>query len=180
MPSEVAKLFGSECWVKEAEVRRQGGKKEPPNKHAIYLGPSRDVKHGVKVAFIDYNEKKQVWIISKTEHRALKNVSIINGSMVLKTKPHKEVPSAELEKHLDKTATKGAIAEVYEIYKIHDKRYVGGKAEYKCSWKGYNKNHKTWEPAQNLLRTYMSMAQAKRWWSTRSHIQGALKGATDM
>ena len=70
--------------------------------------------------------------------------------MVLKTKPHKEVPSAELEKHLDKTATKGAIAEVYEIYKIHDKRYVGGKAEYKCSWKGYNKNHKTWEPAQNL------------------------------
>ena len=26
-PSEVAKIFGSECWVKEVEVRRQGGKK---------------------------------------------------------------------------------------------------------------------------------------------------------
>ena len=90
-PSEVAKIFGSECWVKEAEVRRQGGKKEPPNKQAIYLGPSRDVKHGVKVAFIDYNDKKQLWIISKVEHRALKNVRVVNGSMVLKTRPHKEV-----------------------------------------------------------------------------------------
>ena len=84
------------------------------------------------------------------EHRALKNVRVVNGSMVLKTRPHKEVSTAELEKHLDKTAAKGAVADVYEVNKIHDKRYVGGKAEYKCSWKGYNKNHKTWEPAKNL------------------------------
>ena len=39
------------------------------------------------MAFIDYNDKKQLWILSKVEHRASKNVRVVNGSMVLKTRP---------------------------------------------------------------------------------------------
>ena len=39
---------------------------------------------------------------------------------------------------------------MYEVDKIHDKRVVNGDVEYKVSWKGYSKNHKTWEPKNNL------------------------------
>ena len=102
-----------------------------------------------KVAFIDYNEAKQVWIISPTEHRHTKNIQVINGNMVLKTKPHTTATAKELEGYLDKTT--GDIAPIYEVEKIHDRRLVSGEVEYKVSWKGYAKSHKTWEPAENLV-----------------------------
>ena len=40
---------------------------------------------------------------------------------------------------------------MYEVQRIHDKRIKNGNIEYKVSWKGWNKNNKTWEPKENLL-----------------------------
>ena len=102
------------------------------------------------MAFIDYHSSKKQWIISPTAHRAIKHCTVVNGNMVLKSKQHKEVKAAELEKHLDKVTGGSSEAEVYEVAKIHDRRVNNGDIEYRCSWKGYNKNHKTWEPMENL------------------------------
>ena len=88
------------------------------------------------------------WIISPTVHRHSKNVQVMNGNVILKTKVHTEATAFDLENHLDKV--NGKEAPVYEVEKIHDKRLVGGEVEYRCIWKGYAKSHKTWEPKANL------------------------------
>ena len=119
-------------------------KMDTPNRQAIYLGESELVQYGKKVAFIDYDEKKAVWTISPTVHRHSKNVQVMNGNVILKTKVHTEATALDLEIHLDKV--NGKEAPVYEVEKIHDKRLVGGEVEYRCRWKGYAKSHKTWEP----------------------------------
>ena len=145
-PEEVVSVFGSEVWVKEAEARRDG-KGDTPNRKGIYLGESREIPYGKKIAFIDYNEHTQMWIISGTQHRSNKHVRIVNNNMVLKSRPHEEVSALELEIQLDHSTK---TTPVYEINEIHDKRLVNGDVEYKVSWKGYSKHHKTWEPIKNL------------------------------
>ena len=144
---EVTHIFGSEAWVREEEERRSG-KMDTPNRQAIYLGESELVQYGKKVAFIDYDEKKEVWIISPAVHRHSKNVQVMNGNMILKSKAHTPATALDIERHLDKVS--GKEAPVYEVEKIHDKRFVSGEIEYRCSWKGYAKSHKTWEPKANL------------------------------
>ena len=135
--------------MKEAEKRRSG-KQDTPNRRAIYLGVSLDVAHGVKVAHIDYDEHKKVWIIGPTLHRSSKNVRVINGNYVLTTREHTEATALDLEKHLDSTTPSGGTAEVYEVEKIHDKQVINDVTYYRISWKGWHKNHKTWEPASNM------------------------------
>ena len=93
---EVAQLFGSEAWVKEHEKRRDG-KMDTVNRRAIYLGESRDIRFGKKVAFIDYHNSKNQWIISAPVHRASKNVQVVNGNMALKSKPHKDSSALEYQ-----------------------------------------------------------------------------------
>ena len=100
--NEIASIFGSECWVKEQEQRRLG-KQDTPNRLAVYLGESRDVPKGKKIAYLDYDEHNQLWIISKTHHKASKHVRIVNNNMVLKSRKHEESTALELEKFLDTT-----------------------------------------------------------------------------
>ena len=40
--------------------------------------------------------------------------------------------------------------EYYTIEKILDRRYNGGRLEYKIKWEGYPMNESTWEPMKNL------------------------------
>ena len=68
--------------------------------------------------------------------------------MILKSNAHVPATALDIERHLDKV--NGKEAPVYEVEKIHDKRFVSGEIEYRCSWKGYAKSHKTWEPKANL------------------------------
>ena len=40
--------------------------------------------------------------------------------------------------------------EVYVIDKIHNHKKVGKTTQFLCSWKGYSKRNKTWEPTKHL------------------------------
>ena len=144
---DIVHIFGSKVCVREEEQRRDG-KHDTPNRQAIYLGESNVVKHGKKVAFIDYDDYQQLWKIGPTQHRHSKNCQVMNGNMILKTKPHMEAPAMGLEKYLDNIH--GKQAPVYEVDTMHDKRVLNGEVEYKVPWKGYDKHEKGWEPKENL------------------------------
>ena len=142
--TEHVNSFGSKCFFKlppkvthKDDVRKLTG---------IYLGESKDTKDAKKVAAVDYDEVTQQWIIGPTQH--VTGVRVIEGDFILRTKPHKQMTAQQLEQELDQVFNTEPA--VYEIDKIHDKRVKYGEEEYKVSWKGYAKSHKTWEPKRNL------------------------------
>ena len=62
-----------------------------------------------------------------------------------------EGTAAELSEVLTTLQRRQMLEPVYVVDIVHDSRNRDGEKQYKVSWKGYAKTHKTWEPAAHLL-----------------------------
>ena len=145
---EVEHVFGSEVRFYEDPKRRLGGKTDATTKRGIYLGRCRTMPGGVKIAEVYYNEQRQMWSIGETISRVY--VQINDGVFPLTERPGKITTAKDMEKELGKFDSKQAVQEVYVLDKIHKHRKIGRSTQYECSWKGYAKNDRTWEPEKHL------------------------------
>ena len=118
-----------------------------PAREGIYLGRSHKVPGGVKVACLDWNPTTSMWFLGKTMYR--KSVKVDDGNFILlQSEDIKPKDGAKFEAQLEQIDTEPA--EVYVIDKIHNHKKVGKSTQFLCSWKGYSKRTKTWEPTKHL------------------------------
>ena len=123
-----------------------------PVANGIYLGRSNIVSGGHVIAPIQWNQKTKMWDLQHTIHRK----SIVDSKWdvfpLTKSISTGANPAAvDFNKLLDKFNMDAVQSDVYTVDKIHKSRVRREVKEYQCTWKGYSKKHKTWEPESHLL-----------------------------
>ena len=120
-----------------------------PTKKAVYGRPSYTVAGGHVIYPVLWNRKTKMWELQRSIAR--KSITVDNGNFVL-LQSADLVPkdAGKFEAELHKFDSKPDAGEVYVIDKVHKHKRVGNTTQFLCSWKGYSKRNKTWEPTKHL------------------------------
>ena len=81
-----------------------------------------------------------------------KTYSVVPHKFPLAETKTDPVPADQFERYCEELTGlhDTTAAPVYVVKKIVGKRVRHGVTEYQCTWQGFSKNHKTWQPASYL------------------------------
>ena len=150
--------FGAEVLVWVAKERR-GGALDMPGRWAIYLGRSRKIPRGHRIAFIEWNDRTKSYDISETTD--VKSVVVNEAKFPLRMMPQQGKSVHDFQAFVDLFDRKSVVDDTYTVKGILGHRFndigpkkKGGKKrkqlEYLVHWNGYKKNEATWEPSHQM------------------------------
>ena len=140
--------FGCKAVYYEVKERRDGNQTDMAGRLAVYVGRARKVLGGHRLVPITKDKQTGLWVLGAVVER--KTARFQDAVYPLRDGKI-EGTAAELSEVLTTLQRRQMLEPVYVVDRIHDSRNRDGEKQYKVSWKGYAKTHKTWEPAAHLL-----------------------------